>query len=85
MSVLFSLNLLLGVFNLLPIPPLDGFGAAGLLMSERAAAKFQEFGQHAGAFSMIGLLLAWRVFDPLFAPIFSLSLKALYPTQDYGF
>ncbi len=31
LSILFSLNLLLGVFNLLPIPPLDGFGAAGLV------------------------------------------------------
>jgi Zn-dependent protease len=84
LSLLFSLNLLLGVFNLLPLPPLDGFGAAGLLMSESAARRFQQFGQHARAFSMIGLLLAWRVFDPLFNPIFTLSLKALYPTQNYG-
>src|SRR5208282_1098394 len=32
--VLFSLNLLLGVFNLLPVPPLDGSSAIMLLMSE---------------------------------------------------
>jgi len=43
LSILFSLNLLLGLFNLLPIPPLDGFGAVGLLLSEDAAARFQQF------------------------------------------
>jgi Zn-dependent protease len=84
LSILFSLNLLLGFFNLLPLPPLDGFGAAGLLLSEDAASRFQAFGQQMRAFSMIGLLVAWRLFGPLFDSIFSLSLKVLYPTQTYG-
>lgn len=84
LSVLFSLNLLLGVFNLLPVPPLDGFGAVGLLLPEVAGSRFQAFGQRLGAFSLIGLLVAWQFFDPLFAPIFSLSLRALYPGQGYG-
>jgi Zn-dependent protease len=84
LSVLFSLNLLLGVFNLLPIPPLDGFGAAGLLLPEDAASRFQGFAQQLRGYSMIGILLAWRVFDPLFDPIFTLSLRALYPGQGYG-
>jgi Zn-dependent protease len=83
-SILFSLNLLLGFFNLLPVPPLDGFGAAGLLMPEDAAARFQAFGQRMHGFSMIGLFIAWRVFDPLFDPIFTWSLWALYPGYGYG-
>ncbi len=83
-SILFSLNLLLCVFNLLPLPPLDGFGAVGLLMSDNAAARFQEFGHRMRAFSMIGLLVAWRIFDPIFDPIFTLSLRALYPGYGYG-
>jgi hypothetical protein len=33
---------------------------------------------------MVGILLAWRIFDPLFDPIFTLSLRALYPGQGYG-
>lgn len=78
-SILFTLNLLLGFFNLLPIPPLDGFGAAGLFLSERAALRLQEFGQQMGMFSLIGLMVAWRVFDPLFGPIFSFALNLLYP------
>jgi Zn-dependent protease len=84
LSVLFSLNMLLGIFNLLPIPPLDGFGAVGLLLPEGTASRFQAFGQTLRGFTMIGILLAWRVFDPLFDPIFLFSLKALYPGQGYG-
>ncbi len=84
LSVLFSLNLLLGTFNLLPLPPLDGFSAVGLLMGDDMAARFQAFGQQMRGFSMIGMLIAWRIFGPLFGPIFHLSLKALYPGLAYG-
>jgi Zn-dependent protease len=84
LSVMFSLNLLLGTFNLLPVPPLDGFGAVGLLLSEQNALRFQELGAQMRAFSMIGLLIAWKVFNPLFDPIFTLALRALYPGYGYG-
>jgi Zn-dependent protease len=84
LSVLFSLNLLLGTFNLLPLPPLDGFGAVGLLLGEDAAARFQSFGRQMRGFSIIGLLIAWQVFGPIFRPIFRLSLRALYPGSGYG-
>lgn len=83
-SLMFTLNLLLGTFNLLPLPPLDGFGAVGLLLSENNAARFQALGQSMRGFSYIGLLVAWQVFDPLFAPVFSFALKALYPGLEYG-
>jgi Zn-dependent protease len=83
LSIMFSLNLLLGVFNLLPVPPLDGFGAIGLLTGERAAARLQALGQQMRGFSMVGVLIAWRLFDPIFDPIFVLSLRALYPGQGY--
>lgn len=77
-SVLFSLNLLLCAFNLLPVPPLDGFGALGLLFAEDAARRFQDFGLRMRGFSMIGLLIAWRIFDPVFDPVFLFSLRVLY-------
>ena len=35
LSVVFSLNLLLGTFNLLPVPPLDGSAGILVLMSEK--------------------------------------------------
>ncbi len=84
LSVMFSLNLLLGVFNLLPLPPLDGFSAIGLLMSEAGAQKVQQWGMQMRGFSMIGLLLAWQVFGPIFRPIFRIALHALYPGSGYG-
>jgi Zn-dependent protease len=84
LSVMVSLNLLLGVFNLLPIPPLDGFGAIGLLLGQSGARRFQQFGAQLRGFSMIGVLIAWRVFDPIFVPIFVLALRALYPGHGYG-
>lgn len=83
-SLMFSLNLLLGTFNLIPVPPLDGFGALGLLVSEDLARRIQHFGRSLGAFSMIGLLLVWQVFGGLFQPVFSFALRALYPGQGYG-
>jgi Zn-dependent protease len=84
LSVMFSLNLLLGAFNLLPVPPLDGFGAVGLLLSEETAQRVQEFGSQIRGFSMIGLFVAWKVFDPIFDPIFTLARKALYPGYGYS-
>jgi Zn-dependent protease len=81
---MFSLNLLLGTFNLIPVPPLDGFGALGLFAPEDLARRIQHFGHSLGGFSIIGLLLAWQVFDPVFQPLFAFALRALYPGQGYG-
>jgi Zn-dependent protease len=79
LSLLFSLNLLLGTFNLLPLPPLDGFGAVPIFLPEDTARRFLEFGWKLGSFSMIGLLLAWQVFGSMFHPVFEFSLRVLYP------
>jgi Zn-dependent protease len=79
LSLMFSLNLLLGCFNLLPIPPLDGFGVVGLFLSEDAARRFQAFGFSIRSFTFLGLVLAWQVFGPLFSPIFRTALHMLYP------
>ncbi len=43
LSMLFSLNLLLATFNLLPLPPLDGSAAPALVMHEDSARKLQSF------------------------------------------
>jgi Zn-dependent protease len=83
LSVLFSLNLLLASFNLLPIPPLDGNTAAGLLLSEASARRFAHFSNHPG-FAMIGLIVCWKMFDYIFDPVFLLALNLLYPGAHYG-
>jgi len=84
LMVMFSLNLLLGTFNLLPVPPLDGFSAIGLLLPESGARRFQELGHSMRGFTYIGLMIAWYVFDPIFSPLFTMSLSVLYPGQSYG-
>ena len=84
LSILFSLNLLLGTFNLIPIPPLDGFSGIGVLLPESAAAKLQAMRHTMGSFAIIGLLIAWKVFDPIFEPLFGIFLKILYPMQNYS-
>ncbi len=76
-SILFSLNLLLATFNLLPLPPLDGHTAVGLFISENAARSFYEFTQNPN-FALLGILMAWRIFDYVFSPVFRTALRLLY-------
>jgi Zn-dependent protease len=83
LSVVFSLNLLLGIFNLLPVPPLDGFGAVGILLPDRGIRAWDRFGDSIRAFSFLGLILGWRLIDYLYWPIFGLGVKLLYPGLGY--
>jgi Zn-dependent protease len=59
---LFSLNLFLGAFNLLPIPPLDGFSVLKLFVSESTALKLIEFRNSMGMMGMFNILIAWYIY-----------------------
>jgi Zn-dependent protease len=83
LSILFFENVLLGTFNLLPMPPLDGGTGVTILMSERTALRFLEFIRQPG-FAMVGMVAAWLLFDKLFNPIFRAALNLLYPGAGYG-
>jgi Zn-dependent protease len=74
--------LILFLFNLLPLPPLDGSGAVQLLMSTESALKFTEFVRQP-TFGFIGIILAWNLFDYIFDPIHLLSINLLYPGPGY--
>ena len=76
-STLFLLNLLLGAFNLLPVPPLDGNSGITLLMSEEKALRFLDR-ICKQCFGIVGLVLAWVVYHKAFDCIFRFSLAALY-------
>ncbi|HEY3937485.1 MAG TPA: site-2 protease family protein [Bryobacteraceae bacterium] len=78
-SLLFSLNILLGSFNLLPVPPLDGFNAVAIFMTDATARRFTEWGFSMRRFSYLGLIIGWRIFDSLYGPIFRFALRVLYP------
>jgi Zn-dependent protease len=68
LSVLFILNIILGVFNLLPIPPLDGYSVLGLFVPERTYLQLLEFARSSG-FSFLGIIVAYKVFPHLARPV----------------
>jgi Zn-dependent protease len=83
LSVLFTLNLLLLVFNLIPFPPLDGANAVGLLFSDAGARRVQVLLRNP-RLSLVGLLLAWMAMPRIFGPIHRLAVNLLYPELGYG-
>lgn len=69
LPVLFFMNLLLGVFNLLPVPPLDGAGIAeGLLPG--TVGSFYAMLRRDPTISMVGLMVAWYAFPHVWWPVF---------------
>ena len=84
LGVFFSLNLLLAAFNLLPVPPLDGSGAVPLLLSPAATAKYQHFIWTQRGLSFIGIVIAWKVFDTVFHPIWLFAVNLVHAGVRYG-
>ena len=84
LSVFFSLNLLLAVFNMIPVPPLDGSGAIPLLLDEATTARYQQFIWGQPALSWIGILIAWQVIPSVFQPLWLLAVNLVYPGLSYG-
>jgi len=72
----FLLNLLLGTFNLLPVPPLDGSTGIMLLMSEERAQKYLDW-LRGNSYAMLGLLLALAAFHYIYNPIESFAVSLL--------
>lgn len=77
LSILFSLNLLLFVFNLLPLPPLDGSAVLPAFLSDDMARRYREL-LYQPMVSLIGLLIAWKVFPPLYLPVYRQAIFLLY-------
>ena len=61
LSVLVNLNVLLGLFNLLPIPPLDGAGIVGGLFPN-SLGKLYDYMREIPMLQFVGLLVAWNIF-----------------------
>lgn len=81
-SIFFSLNLILFSFNLIPLPPLDGSNIILLFLSERSAERYESL-LYQPTYRIIGLVIAWQVFGPIFDPIHTLALNILYPGAGY--
>jgi Zn-dependent protease len=82
LAVLLVLNILLFVFNMLPVPPLDGASAITGVLPE-AAAQLVRAVNASPAVSMLGLLIAWRVFPQVARPLFAAVLRLVHPGDIY--
>lgn len=76
LSRLFFLNLLLGTFNLLPVPPLDGSTAIMLFMSEDRAQRYLDW-IRGSSYAMAGLLVGMLVFYRIF-PVIELFARRIF-------
>ncbi len=71
-GTMFSLNLLLGTFNLLPVTPLDGSTAIMLFMGENHAQRYLDW-LRGNSYGILGLVLAVFVFRYIYDPIETLA------------
>lgn len=73
----YQLNLVLGIFNLLPIPPLDGSRIVGALMSDYTYARWSALDQY-GMLILFGVIILFRPqFSELFTSAFDNSTRVM--------
>ena len=83
LGVMFSLNLILGVLNLIPVRPFDGFLGATILVSEDKARQFLD---SLGQGQNIGMILVFVGFYFASSHILVFALNTLYVgITTYGF
>lgn len=76
LSIAFSLNLILFVFNLIPLPPLDGSSVLYNMLSGTARVKYEMLNMQP-FFRIIGIVMAWNFFDMIFPAIRTFALKVI--------
>lgn len=81
-SILFSLNLVLLAFNLIPLPPLDGSGILTFFLSDQAARRYNAVIKEP-QYRLIGLIIAWNMLDFILRPVHTIALNLLYPGAGY--
>ena len=82
------INLVLTIFNLLPIPPLDGFHVLEGVVSYNIYLKLQEFARF-GSFILFGLIIivlltGFPIFSIIFGPFVSF-FGSLFTGRPFGF
>lgn len=70
----FMLNIILLVFNLIPLPPLDGSSAIMLLFPENRARQISATMR---SWSTFGIIIAWLIFSKIIGIIISIAWLAV--------
>jgi Zn-dependent protease len=78
LSMMLVLNTILCLFNLVPVPPLDGASAITLLLPERAGLAVRQALRQPGL-AMAGLLLVWFGFGAIVRPVFGILVRLVHP------
>jgi Zn-dependent protease len=82
LSVFLMLNVFLFVFNLIPLPPLDGASVITLALPPSAAETLRVWSA-TPMFQLAGLVIAWRIFPTVTGPLFRLVLGLVHPNHSY--
>jgi Zn-dependent protease len=77
LSMMLVLNTILCLFNLIPMPPLDGASAVTLLLPERLGTRLRDALRQPGL-AMIGLLVVWFGFGKVVRPVFGVLIELVY-------
>ena len=78
LGVFFFLNLLLGTFNLLPVPPLDGSAGIMVFMGENRAQRYLDW-LRGNSYAIVGLVVAVFAFRYIYGPLEAIVTDALLP------
>ncbi|MEM8710107.1 MAG: site-2 protease family protein [Planctomycetota bacterium] len=76
-SLLFVNNLVLMLFNLIPVPPLDGSGAMPLFLPKSMQRGYDDV-IHQPTFQMMGIIAAWMLFPAIFGAVYMPVVNLLY-------
>jgi Zn-dependent protease len=77
LSVMFSLNVLLAIFNLLPVPPLDGAAVLEGFWPKRVGG-FMDKVREVPMYGLLGLLLVWQLVPYVLGPVWSVLVVLLH-------
>lgn len=75
-TVVFTLNFVLFIFNLLPVPPLDG-SEVWYLFVKREEDRLR-FRLQAASWSTVGILFSWYLFGEIYPIAYSAVIRFLY-------
>ena len=81
LSMMLVLNTILCLFNLVPVPPLDGASAITLLLPEQLGLRMRQ-ALRQPAIAMAGLLVVWFGFGMIVRPVFGILVQLVHP--DFG-
>lgn len=76
-SILFSLNLGLFVFNMIPIAPLDGQAWMNLVLPNHLRDRYQLLMMHP-SLRFMGIFLAWILMDWIYSPLYFKAIDLIY-------